>query len=119
MWRAELLSRPELLLTSEYIGSLSSTSLLYTYLEALGGFAPQVLSAGAGPWVSALQNASNDLWGEREDTLRSFILTLALLTGSRERQKAVEMLFDLVHGKILRDTLHAKPVTCYFPTFRS
>jgi hypothetical protein len=108
VWRAELLSRPELLLTSEYIGSLSSTSILYTYFEALGGFAPNVLSAGAGPWVSALQNASNDLWGEQEDTLRSFILILALLTGSREGQKAVEMLFDLVHGKILRDTLHAK-----------
>lgn len=106
VWRSAMLSRPKLILTSEYLGSLSRTSLLYSYLEALGGLVPDVLAAGAGPWVGALQNASNDLWGEQEDTLRSFILTVALLTGSRDGQRAVEMLFDVIHGKILRDKLH-------------
>ncbi|WLH84325.1 hypothetical protein [Pseudomonas sp. FP2338] len=110
-WRSSIFSRPRLLLTSEYLGSISRTSLLYDYLVAFDGFTPEVLAAGVGPWWKALEGASNDLWGEPEDTLETFILILALRTGKNEGERAVEGLFDAIHGKVLRDSLHGRAGT--------
>ncbi|MBI6756575.1 hypothetical protein [Pseudomonas syringae] len=110
-WRSSICSRPRLLLTSKYLGSISRTSLLYDYFVALDGFTPEVLAAGVGPWWNALQEASNDLGGEPKDTLETFILILALRTGKNEGERAVEGLFDAIHGKVLRDSLHGRART--------
>lgn len=106
-WRHELVRRPELLLTVESLGSVSRQSVLYEYLQLLELSSFAVLSAGSEPWIAAMSNASDDLWGERKDILNSSVLILALdsyTTG----WKGVERLFEEVHSKILADKLHGK-----------
>lgn len=107
IWRDALLRHPKLLLTTEVIGSASRTSVLFRYLEALGWSTPSVIAAGSTPWVAALQSAYGDLWGEQEDLLNSFVLMLALMSGD-DGKRGVELLFDSVHAKILRDGLHGR-----------
>ena len=106
-WRAALVNHPKLLLSADALGSITRTSLLYQYIEALDWFSSPVLAAGADLWVAAL-NASDDLWGEQRDALESFILMLALITNDGNPQKGVELLFDSVHGRVLRDSLYGK-----------
>ncbi|WP_285348468.1 hypothetical protein [Pseudomonas sp. ME-P-057] len=110
-WRSSILSRPNLLLTSAYLGCISRTSLLYDYFVALGGFVPQVLAGGVGPWGKALEESRSDLNSEQENALKTFILILALRTGNQDGQRVVEALFDTIHAKVLRDKLQGEART--------
>ncbi|OHC26956.1 MAG: hypothetical protein A2Y50_03450 [Pseudomonadales bacterium RIFCSPLOWO2_12_59_9] len=108
VWAKELARRPKVLLNPEIMVLITRASLLYKLADSLGWFKPEVITAGPGPWVDALKKVSNDLWGDQEDTLNSFILTLALVSGGDEGWKAVEMLFDAVHDRVLSGRLHGQ-----------
>jgi hypothetical protein len=106
-WREELLRRPELMLTREVLGSVSRQSTLYEYLQEMRLSSPAVLSAGSDPWIAAMSNAFDDLWGEKKDILSCSILVLALAS-EKVGWKGVERLFEIIHSKILAEMLHGK-----------
>ena len=106
-WRDELVRHPELLLTREVLGSVSLQSTLYEYLQQMRLSSPAVLSAGSDPWMAAMSNAVDDLWGEKKDILNCSILVLALASDT-VGWKGVERLFQVVHSKILADMLHGE-----------
>jgi len=106
-WRDELVRHPELLLTIEVLGSISLQSTLYEYLQQMRLSSPAVLSAGSDPWMAAMSNAVDDLWGEKKDILNCSILVLALVSDT-VGWKGVERLFHVVHSKILADMLHGE-----------
>ncbi|MEX5616681.1 hypothetical protein ABFV55_18335, partial [Pseudomonas syringae] len=106
-WRAELVRRPELLLTSEVLGAVSHKSTLYDFLQLLGLSSQAVLSVGSEPWVVALSRATIDLNGERDDIFNSSLLVLSLVS-SATGQKGVELLFESVHEKLMDNCLHGK-----------
>lgn len=105
VWRAALMQRPELLLSTDVLGQISRTSVLYEYADGLRWLGPEVFSGGSEPWVSALQKASKDLVGEKEDTLNSFVLILSLVTHDEGSSRGVELLFDTIHSKIMSNSL--------------
>lgn len=106
-WREELVRHPELLLTREVLGSVSLQSTLYEYLQQMRLSSPAVLSAGSDPWIAAMSNAVDDLWGEKKDILNCSILLLALASDT-VGWKGVELLFQVVHSKILAGMLPEK-----------
>lgn len=116
VWRAALVQRPRLLLTNNVLGKVSRTSVLYDYANSLGWIVPEVFAAGAGPWVAALQTATNDLWGEKEDALYTFVLILSLIAANKDSVKGVELLFDTVHTSILNNRLfgRAREITSFW-----
>lgn len=116
VWRAALVKRPKLLLANNVLGKVSRTSVLYDYADSLGWIGPEVFSAGAGPWIAALQTATNDLWGEKEDALHSFVLILSLIAADKDSVKGVELLFETVHTSILNNRLigRAREITSFW-----
>ena len=106
-WREELVRRPELLLSKEVLGSVSRQSILYEYLQQMRLSSPAVLSAGSDPWIAAMSNAFDDLWGEQKDILNCSILVLALASET-VGWKGVERLFEIIHSMILADMLNGK-----------
>lgn len=106
IWFNELIARPKILLKPDVMGLISRASLLYKIADSLGWFRPEIMAAGPGPWIKALNNSSNDLWGEQEDRLNCFILMLALFSGGEDGRAAVELLFDTVHERVLDGRLY-------------
>lgn len=105
-WWRELKRKPKLLLQREVLCKISRASLLYKIADSIGWITPEVISVGPGPWISALKNASFDLWDDQADTFNCFILALAINTGGDDGREAIEKFFDAVHRKILRSKLY-------------
>ena len=114
-WWRELKLRPKLLLQRETLSNVSRASLLYKIADSLGWITPEVISSGPGPWLSALESASFDLWDEQADTFNCFILALALRTGGEEGRDAIEKFFHAVHRKVLRSKLDWRGEELLFP----
>lgn len=105
VWVSELIRRPEVLLRSEIMGSLSQSSSLFKLAESLGWLSSAVIAGGVSPWTSALKKVLNDLQSEQEDVLNSFLIALALESGGADGCEVVELLFDKIHRKILKSKL--------------
>lgn len=114
-WWRELKRKPKLLLQREILCKVSRASLLYKIADSIGWVTPEVTSFGPGPWISALKNASFDLWNEQADTFNCFILALALKAGGEEGREAIEKFFDAVHRKVLKSNLYWRGEELLFP----
>lgn len=104
-WVRGLVRNPQLLLDPAVMGRITRTSLIYELAEALGWLTPDVAAAGTEPWIAALVDVSNDLDDDRRDTLRSFLVALAILTGGDGGRRVLEKFFEAVHDQILRSRL--------------
>ena len=104
-WIRGLARRPDVILDPAIMGKITRTSFLYELADALGWLTPTVIAAGAGPWVAALVDIKSDLEDDRRDTLRAFMVALALATGGEGGQRVLEKFFEAVHERVLKGRL--------------
>jgi hypothetical protein len=104
-WARELVRRPSALLDPVVMGHVNHTSQLYGLADSLGWLTPQVIGAGTEPWIAALDDIDSDLPDDKRDTLNSFLIALALVSGSDGGRRILEKFFDAVHGQILKSRL--------------
>ncbi|WP_393935512.1 hypothetical protein [Aeromonas rivipollensis] len=104
-WLHELIHRPKLLLQTDIMSMVSSSSLLYELADALGWLSTEVIAAGVSPWNAALMRATNDLRKDKADALSCFLVVLAFTSGGDDGLYVVEKFYDNLHGKILKSDL--------------
>ncbi|UZE61063.1 hypothetical protein [Aeromonas veronii] len=104
-WLHELIHRPKLLLQTDIMSMVSSSSLLYELADALGWLSTEVIVAGVSPWSAALMRATNDLRKDKADALSCFLVVLAFTSGGDDGLYVVEKFYDDLHGKILKSDL--------------
>ncbi len=104
-WERNVVGRPAVLLDPAVLGRVTRTSLLYDIAEALGWLTADVIRAGTEPWIAAMVDGSSDLSDEKRDTLRAFLVALALAAGDGGGPRVLEELFEAVHEQILNSRL--------------
>lgn len=104
-WIRVLVHRPEIILDPEVMGRITRTSLLYELGEAFGWITPAVVAKGTEPWIAALVDINSDLDDDRRDTLRAFMVALALAAGGSGGRRVLEKFFEAVHDRILKGRL--------------
>lgn len=104
-WTRELVRRPSVLLESDVMRGIRRTSHLYELADALGWLKPEVVAAGCDPWIAALVDITSDLPDDKRDTLRSFLVALAIVANGEGGLRLLEKFFDLVHDQELRSKL--------------
>lgn len=104
-WIRGLVRRPEIILDPAVMGRITRTSILYDLGEAFDWLTPAVVAGGTDPWIAALVDISSDLDDDRRDTLRAFMVALALATGGDGGRRVLEKFFEAVHHRILKGRL--------------
>jgi len=104
-WTEELIRRPRVLLEPSVMKGIRRASLLYEVADALGWLKPEVVAAGCDPWIAALVDVRNDIPDEKSDTLRCFLVALAIAANGDGGLWLLEKYFDRVHDQELRSRL--------------
>lgn len=104
-WLQELIRRPKLLLQTEIMSMVSSSSLLYELANALGWLSKEVIDAGISPWRAALIGASRDLRKDKANTFKCFLVALTFTSGGDDGLYIVEEFYDELHKEILKSEL--------------
>ncbi|MFD2675969.1 hypothetical protein [Camelimonas lactis] len=104
-WVRVLAGQPEVLLDPTAMSRVSKTSLFYELAETLGWLTPEVIRAGILPWMAAISDIANDLNEDRSAVLQSFLVALALMSGSDSGRRVLEEFFHEVHERIMGSSL--------------
>ncbi|MGE6101821.1 hypothetical protein ACLH0B_21640 [Aeromonas salmonicida] len=115
VWLRELILRPKILLKSDVMSLISSSSLLYEFANALGWLSTEVISAGISPWRTAILTRVNDLRKDKAETLSCFLVSLAFTSGGDDGLHIVEKYYDNLHEKILKSELSLCAREILFP----
>lgn len=104
-WMRGLVQRPNVLLDSAVMARIGRTSLLFELAERLGWLSESVVAAGNQPWIAAIAKADKDLPDDKRETLNTFLVGLALLSGGEGGRLLLEQFFDGVHELIIASRL--------------
>ena len=104
-WMRTLVRRPAMLLDAEVMKCVTRTSILYELADELGWLKSNVVEAGAEPWFAALVGAEADLSDDRRNTLRAFLVALALAAPGDAARRLLEWFFAPVHAEVLASRL--------------
>ena len=105
VWLQQLIRRPKLLLQTDIMSMVSSSSLLYEIANALGWLSKEVIAAGISPWRAALMGASRDLRKDNANTFKCFLVALTFTSGGDDGLYVIEEFYDDLHKEILKSEL--------------
>lgn len=104
-WWHKLKQSPTVMLQSDVLRYVDRMSQLYALAELFGWLTPDIAVAGVSLWISTFKNASNDLPEEKSDRLNCFMIAMALSSGESSGVGLVEILFDVIHDRLLKSRL--------------
>lgn len=104
-WLRALVRHPITLLDASIFNLISRANLLFEIAETLGWLTADVIRAGCAPWAASHADISSGLPDDRRDTLRAFLVALALSAGGESGQRLLEDHFGAVHTQVMKSRL--------------